>query len=296
MNARSLGLLLFVGLVLLFGSSFVYTVKQYERGVLLRFGQIVESDLQPGIHVKLPVMHEPRLFDGRMLVLDMRPEDYLTQEKKRLRVDAFVVWKIENIARYFTATGGGSQRTAETLMEPRVNEGLRNKFGERTVYEVVSGERELLMVELTKEINKKTREEWGIEIVDIRVKRVELPPDVSESVYDRMRAEREREAREHRSKGKELAEGIGADADRQRTVILANAYKQAELTRGDGDAESASIYADAYGKDPEFYEFFRSLQAYRDVFSQKGDVIVMKPEGEFFEFLKYSSGPKEAKK
>ena len=183
-------------------------------------------------------------------------------------------------------SGGGLEAQAQRLLAPRVNEGLRNKFGERTVYEVVSGEREELMVELTREVNKKTNEEFGIEIVDIRVKRIELPPTVSGSVYQRMRAEREREAREHRSRGKELAEGIKADADRQRVEILAKAYKQAEETRGLGDAESASIYASAYNKDREFYEFFRKLQAYREVFANKQDVMVIQPDGDFFDKLK----------
>jgi membrane protease subunit HflC len=216
----------------------------------------------------------------------MRPAEYLTQEKKRLVVDSFLMWRIDNIEKFFTATGGGLEVQAQRLLAPRVNEGLRNKFGERSVYEVVSGEREELMQELTKEINEKTREEFGIEVVDVRVKRIELPPSVSGSVYQRMRAEREREAREHRSRGKEKAEGIKAEADRERVEILAKAYKEAEQTRGEGDAESAAIYATAYNKDREFYEFFRKLQAYREVFNSKDDIMVVKPDGEFFNKLK----------
>ncbi|MDX1694085.1 MAG: protease modulator HflC [Ketobacteraceae bacterium] len=286
MNSRSLTLLLAIALVLFFGSSFVYTVKEYERGVMLKFGEIIDADLEPGLGFKLPIIHEPRLFDGRILTLDMRPEEYLTQEKKRLVVDSFLMWRIDNIEKFFTATGGGLEVQAQRLLAPRVNEGLRNKFGERSVYEVVSGEREELMQELTKEINKKTREEFGIEVVDVRVKRIELPASVSGSVYQRMRAEREREAREHRSRGKEKAEGIKAEADRERVEILAKAYKEAEQTRGEGDAESAAIYANAYNKDREFYEFFRKLQAYRQVFSSKQDIMVVKPDGEFFNRLK----------
>ena len=286
MNSRSLTLLLIIALVLFFGSSFVYTVKEYERGVMLKFGEIIDADLQPGLGFKWPVINEPRLFDGRILTLDMRPAEYLTQEKKRLIVDSFVMWRIDNIEKFFTATGGGLEVQAQGLLAPRVNEGLRNKFGERSVYEVVSGEREELMLELTEEINKKTREEFGIEVVDVRVKRIELPPSVSGSVYQRMRAEREREAREHRSRGKEKAEGIKAEADRERVEILAKAYKEAEQTRGEGDAESAAIYAAAYNKDQAFYEFFRKLQAYREVFSSKQDIMVIKPDGEFFNKLK----------
>ncbi|MCG8671442.1 MAG: protease modulator HflC [Pseudomonadales bacterium] len=286
MSSGSLKSLLVLAVVALVASSFFYTVKEYERGVLLKFGEIIEADLKPGLAWKIPVVHEPRLFDGRVLSLDLRPAEYLTQEKKRLIVDSFIMWRIDNIEKYFTATGGGLESQAQRLLAPRVNEGLRNKFGERTVYEVVSGEREELMVELTEEVNNKTREEFGIEVVDIRVKRIELPPTVSGSVYDRMRAEREREAREHRSKGKELAEGIRATADRERIEILAAAYKEAEQTRGAGDAESAAIYANAYNADAEFYEFFRKLQAYREVFSDKQDILVVKPEGDFFNKLK----------
>ena len=286
MSTRSLTILLVIAVAVFAASSCFYTVKEYERGVLLKFGEIIKPDLKPGLGWKIPVLHEPRLFDGRVLGLDMRPEEYLTQEKKRLIVDSFIMWRISNVEKFFTATGGGLEAQAQRLLAPRVNEGLRNKFGERTVYEVVSGEREELMVELTREVNKKTNEEFGIEIVDIRVKRIELPPTVSGSVYQRMRAEREREAREHRSRGKELAEGIKADADRQRVEILAKAYKQAEETRGLGDAESASIYATAYNKDREFYEFFRKLQAYREVFANKQDVMVIQPDGDFFDKLK----------
>lgn len=286
MSSKSLTTLLLLVVGIFIASSFFYTVKEYERGVLLKFGEIIEADLEPGIHLKIPVMNEPRLFDGRILSLDMRPEEYLTQEKKRLIVDSFVMWRIDNVEKFYTATGGGLEAQAQRLLAPRVNEGLRNKFGERTVYEVVSGEREELMVELTAEVNKKTREAFGIEVVDVRVKRIELPSTVSGSVYDRMRAEREREAREHRSQGKEKAEGIRATADRERIEILAAAYKTAEQTRGAGDAEAANIYAKAYNADAEFYEFFRKLQAYREVFSDKQDILVVKPEGDFFNKLK----------
>ncbi|PCJ31740.1 MAG: HflC protein [Moraxellaceae bacterium] len=285
MNTKSLVSLLLIGVVVLAGSMCMYTVGEYQRGLLLRFGEIVEDDLQPGLHFKLP-WEEPRLFDGRVLARDLRPEEYLTKEKKRLIVDSFVMWRIADVTKYFTATGGGLELRAQALISPRVNEGLRNKFGERSVFDVVSGERESLMAELTIDIDKQTRDELGIEIVDIRVKRIDLPPSVSGSVYQRMRAEREREAREHRAQGNEIAEGIRADADKQRTVILASAFNQAEQIRGDGDAESASIYANAYNKDQEFYGFYRSMQSYRAVFKDKGDILVIEPKGEFFEFMK----------
>ena len=286
MNSRSMTVLIVLALLALLASSAIFTVKQSERGVLLRFGQIVEDDLQPGLHFKVPVMHEPRLFDGRVRVLEMGQEEYLTQEKKRLNVDSFVVWRIQDVAKFYTATGGGLESKVQQLLAPRVNEGLRNQFGERTVYEVVAGEREELVVGLTKSIGARVLEGLGIEVIEIRVKRIELPASVSGSVYERMRAEREREARGHRSRGNELAEGIRADADRQRTVILANAYKRAEELRGEGDGESAAIYANAYQKDPEFYNFYRSLEAYRTAFHDKQDVLVLKPEGEFFQYMK----------
>jgi len=284
MNTKSLIALLLIGAVVLVGSMCAYTVGQHQRGVLLRFGEIMQDDLQSGLHFKLP-WEEQRLFDGRVMSLDLRPEEYLTQEKKRLIVDSFVMWRINDVTKFFTSTGGGLESQAQALLSPRVNEGLRNKFGERSVFDVVSGERESLMVDLTKEVNAQTLEGFGIEIVDIRVKRIDLPPSVSGSVYQRMRAEREREAREHRSQGNELAEGIRADADKQRTVILATAFNEAETLRGDGDAESASIYANAYSKDKEFYGFHRSLQSYRTVFNDKGDVLVVEPKGEFFEIM-----------
>lgn len=289
MNTKSLISLLLVGAVVLVGSMSLFTIGQHQRGLLLRFGEIVQDDLQPGLHFKLP-WEEPRIFDGRVMSRDLRPEEYLTKEKKRLIVDSFVMWRITDVTKFYTSTGGGMKSQAEALISPRVNEGLRNKFGERSVFDVVSGERESLMVELTKEVDIKTQEEFGIEVVDIRVKRIDLPPSVSGSVYQRMRAERQREAREHRSQGNEKAEGLRADADRQRTVILATAFSESEIVRGSGDAESAAIYANAYSKDKEFYGFYRSMQSYRTVFKDKNDVLVVEPKGDFFEYM--TSQPK----
>ena len=286
MSSRSMTVLLVLAIVALLASSSMYTIKQGQRGVLLRFGQIVKADLKPGLHFKWPIMDEVRKFDGRVRVLEMRQEEYLTQEKKRLIVDSYVIWRINDVAKFFTATGGGQEGKVHQLLAPRVNEGLRNQFGERTVYEVVSGEREELVEGLTKSIDQRARQGMGIQVVEIRVKRIELPPSVSGSVYDRMRAEREREARSHRSRGNELAEGIRADADRQRTVILANAFKQAEELRGQGDGQAAAIYAKAYQKDPDFYSFYRSMEAYRNVFRSKQDIMVLKPDSEFFKYMK----------
>ncbi|MDY6919120.1 MAG: protease modulator HflC [Pseudomonadota bacterium] len=286
MNNRSMTVLVGLALVALVLSGIIFTVKESERGVLLKFGEVVRDDLKPGIQFKWPFIHEPRLFDGRIRVLEMRQEEYLTQEKKRLVVDSYVMWRIDDVKQFYIATGGGNESRVQMLLAPRVNEGLRNQFGERTVYEVVAGEREELVAELSETIDSKAQEGLGIDVVEIRVKRIELPPSVSGSVYDRMRAEREREARSHRARGNELAEGIRAAADRERTEIVADAYRQAEELRGAGDAEAAAIYAEAYERDPEFFGFYRSMEAYRNVFRSKDDLILLQPDGEFFEYMK----------
>lgn len=286
MNSKILSVIVAVGLTLLLGPLFLKVVNQQERGIMLKFGEIMQFDLAPGLYFTIPMVREPRIFDGRILSIDMRPEEYLTQEKKRLIVDSFVMWRISNPGLYYTATGGGLKDQASRLLAPRINEGLRNKFGERSVYEVISGEREQIMTDLVKEVNKKAQEELGVEVVDVRVNRVELPPNVIDSVYNRMRAERDREAREHRSRGTELAEGIRADADRQRTIIMANAYKRAQETRGEGDATAAGVYAEAYSADKEFYAFYRSLNAYKQAFANRRDVLVLEPDSDFFQYLK----------
>ncbi|MGB2516972.1 MAG: protease modulator HflC [Pseudomonadales bacterium] len=265
-------------------SSSIFVVKETERAIMLRFGEVVQFDIKPGLHFKIPFVNTVRKFDARVLTLDARPQRYLTMEKKGLIVDSFVKWRIQNVADYYTATSG-IENTAAKLLASRVDTGLRNQFGERTLTEVVSGERDELMNELREELNMVVIADMGIEVVDVRVKRIDLPQEVSQSVYDRMRTEREREARELRSEGKEKAEGIRADADRQRTVIMANAYREAELIRGDGDAVAAATYAESYNVDPEFYSFYRSLDAYRKTFGNGGDIMLVEPDSEFFKYL-----------
>ena len=277
---------LFVALVL--ASSTLFVVKETERAIMLQFGEVVQCDIQPGLHVKVPFVNTVRIFDARVLTLDARPQRYLTLEKKALIVDSFVKWRIDDVAVYYTSTSG-DEFTAAKLLASRVDTGLRNQFGERTLTEVVSGERDELMAELLEELNQLVKTEFGIEVVDVRVKRIDLPQEVSESVYGRMRTERESEAREIRSKGKEFAEGKRADADRQETVIEANAYRDAELVRGDGDAKAAAIYAKAFNKDPEFYSFYRSLDAYRKTFGAGGDVMLLEPDSEFFKYMNQST-------
>lgn len=284
MKPSSMIALIIVLVVVLVGFKSIYIVKETERGVLLKFGEIVNADLEPGLHFRVPFVNAIRVFDGRVLTLDAPAQSYLTLEKKSLIVDSFVKWRVDNVEKFYTATSGDEFRAAQ-LLSDRVDTGLRNQFGERTVTEVVSGEREELMKELTVSLSAIAEAEFGIKVIDVRVKRIDLPQDVSESVYARMRTEREREARELRSRGKELAEGIRADADRQKTVIEAEAYRESEMSRGVGDATAARIYAQAYQKDPEFYSFHRSLQAYRKSFSGSGDLMVLKPDSDFFKYL-----------
>jgi len=289
MSGKSLFTVILAGFIVLVASKSVYIVKETERAVKLQFGEIVEPDIKPGWHVKIPFVNTIRKFDGRVLTLDGRPQAFLTIEKKRLIVDAFIKWKINSVETYYTATSGDEFRAAD-LLSTRVENELRNQFGARTLNEVVSGEREQVMTDAIKRLNQVAESELGIRIVDVRVKRVELPPEVSNSVYERMRTEREREARELRSRGFELAEGIRADADRQKTVIVAEAYREAEGLRGEGDAQAAPIYADAYSRDSEFYSFTRSLRAYTESFGNGGDVMLLKPDSEFFRYLSNSKG------
>jgi membrane protease subunit HflC len=273
--------------VLLVLSNSLYIIKEIERGVKLQFGEVVEADLQPGLHFKIPFVNTIRKFDARVQTLDTRPQSFLTLEKKRLVVDSYVKWIISDTSKFYTATSGDSFRAAD-LLSTRIETSLRNQFGTRTLTEVVSGEREEVMDAVIETLSKISEKELGLRVIDVRVKRIDLPSEVSNSVYERMRTERERLARELRSRGKELAEGIRADADRQSTVILANAYRESEVTRGEGDAQAASIYANAYNKDPEFYSFYRSLMAYRESFKSGSDVLLLKPDSEFFRYLQGS--------
>ncbi|MCY1209246.1 Modulator of FtsH protease HflC [compost metagenome] len=264
--------------------SSLYIVSQTEKAVLLQFGRIVEADVQPGLHFKIPYVNQVRKFDARLLTLDSPTQRFLTLEKKAVMVDAYAKWRVADAERFYTATSGMKQIADERLSR-RLEAGLRDQFGKRTLHEVVSGERDALMADITASLNRMASKELGIEVVDGRVKAIDLPKEVNRSVFERMSTEREREAREHRAKGSELAEGIRADADRQRRVLLAEAYREAEETRGDGDAKAAAIYAKAYGQDQEFYSFHRSLQAYRESFANKGDVMVLDPNSEFFRYL-----------
>ena len=265
-------------------SQSIYVVSEIERAVKLRFGEIVEFDVQPGLHFKWPIVNSIKYFDGRILTLDAVPQRYLTSEKKALMVDSFIKWRIKDVAKYFTTTGGDEER-AKRLLSQRVDTGLRNEFGIRTVKEVVSGERDQLMNSLATSLDKIAQQELGVEVIDLRVKKIDLPFEVSDSVYNRMRTERERLARELRAQGNEVAEKIRATADKDKTIILADAYREAEETRGRGDAKATATYADAYTKDPEFYDFTRSLKAYQSTFQSKGDILIIDPDSDFFKYL-----------
>jgi membrane protease subunit HflC len=277
--------------LLLIANSTFYVVKETEGAVKLRFGKLVETDIQPGLHIKVPFAEEVRKFDTRVLTLDTKPESYFTVESKRLIVDSFAKWRIVDVDTYYRATGG-DELVGMNRLSSRANNGLRNQFGTRTLHEVVSGERDQLMKDIKDELNEGVRGALGIEVVDVRVKRIDLPDEVSEPVYRRMAAEREKEARELRSKGKEQAEKIRASADRQKTILLATAYSEAEQLRGEGDAAAAAIYARAYGRDAEFYAFSRSMEAYKQSFSSKSDVLLVDPKGDFFKYLNDSKAGK----
>ncbi|MEY3017290.1 MAG: hypothetical protein RL336_425 [Pseudomonadota bacterium] len=289
MSNRNVAIILALFGVVFIASNTLFVVKETERAVMLKFGRVVEADLAPGLHVKVPFVNTVAKFDARLLTLDAQPQRFLTVEKKAVIVDSYAKWRISDVSKYYTATNGEELR-AHSLLAQRINTGLRNEFGERTMHEVISGERDQLMIDLVQSLDELTEAEFGIELVDVRVKRIDLPEQVSQSVFNRMTSEREREAREHRSKGKELAEGIRAAADRDKVVIESDAYRDAELIRGEGDAEAASIYAKAYNQDREFYSFMRSLQAYRESFATKGDVMLVEPDSAFFRYLNNPKG------
>ncbi len=283
-NGTSLAGIFLLALLSFLGSNAIFVVSEFERAVLLEFGKVVRSDISPGLHFKIPIINEVRKFDARILTSDAPAERYLTLEKKAVIVDSFAKFRVENVQTFYTSTSG-DERRAEDLLKERINDGLRNEIGKRSLYEVISGERDELMQVLRANLNKVASDELGVTVIDVRVKRIDIPSDVSQSVYDRMNTERDIEAREHRAKGQELALGIRADAEKQREVILAEAYSEAEKTRGEGDALAASIYASAFQKDEKFYEFYRSMSAYRKTFSSKGDVLLIQPDSDFFKYM-----------
>ena len=284
----------FVLLVLLASGS-LFAVKEGERAIVIQFGKVQRDDatgetrvFEPGLHFKLPFIDSVRHLDARIQTLDGTPDRFVTSEKKDLIVDSYVKWRIEDFARYYLSTGGNKLQ-AEALLKQKVNNGLRSEFGTRTIAQIVSGERSALMNQAMEQASTSS-DELGIEIVDVRVKQINLPTEVSNSIFQRMRAERAAVAREHRSEGQEQAEVIKANIDAKVTVMLADAERNARQLRGEGDAIAAQIYADAYSKNADFYSFLRSMDAYKQSFNSKQDVMVIAPDSDFFKYMNKSNG------
>ncbi|MGM0913905.1 MAG: protease modulator HflC [Pseudomonadota bacterium] len=284
-NNRSLLIVGGLAAVAWLASNSLYVVDETERAVKLRFGEIIEENIQPGLHFKVPITQTVRTFDTRLLTLDTEPSRYLTLEQKAVIVDSYVKWQVVNPTQYYEATAG-DELMASRLIQPRVDESLRNEFGRLDLQQIIAERRDDLMTGPTEELDQLLRDELGVAIRDIRVKRIDLPEDVSSAVYERMRSEREREAREWRAQGQEEAERIRANADRRRQVLLAQANERSETLRGEGDAEASAIFAEAYGQDQEFFSFWRSLNAYRDSFAGDDNMLVLDPSSEFFQYLK----------
>lgn len=286
MSAGKFSVLIVMVIVISVGLMSVFTVKQTERAIKLLFGKVVSTDYSAGLHFKVPFAHQIRKFDARIQTLNAQPEQFLTAEKKNVIVDSYVKWKIKDLLSYYTAVGGNVQRAGDRLAEI-IADGLRSEFGKRTIQEVVSGDRSKIMELITTEARSRANE-FGIEIVDVRIRRIELPKEVSTSVYRRMEAERERVAKELRSRGEAAALRIQAEADRSRIEVIAQAEREAEIIRGKGDAQSTAIYAQAFNKNPEFFRFYRSLNAYKKVFKTGKDILVLQPNSDFFQYFKDS--------
>ena len=273
-----------IGVLLLIGFYMcTFRVYEYQHAILFQLGKIQQSDLEPGLHFKLPFVQNVRTFDSRLQTFDAEPQRFLTGEKKDVIVDSFARWKISDVVQFYKSSDGDPRR-AGFLLSQKVNDSLRSEFGTRTVQEVVSGDRGEIMKNVTRIANERGLD-LGMEVLDVRLKRIDLPTEVSSNVYERMRSERSRVAREFRARGDKESMTIRADADRQRTVISAEAYKYGQETRGLGDARASEIYAKAYGVNPEFYDFYRSLDAYKSAFNSKKDVLLLNPDTEFFKYF-----------
>ena len=273
------------GLVLL--SMSVFVVDQRQDAIVFQLGEVVSVKTDPGLYFKVPLMQNVRYFDSRILTLDtVDPERFITAEKKNVLVDSFVKWRIVDVKQYYVSVGGDEIRARTRLLQT-VNSSMREEFGKRTINEVVSGERDKIMEVLRTKADADARK-IGVEVLDVRLKRVDFPLEISESVYRRMDAERKRVANELRASGAAEGEKIKADADRQREVILAEAYRTAQKTKGEGDAKASALYAAAFGRNAEFYSFYRSLEAYKQSFKNKSDVMVLDPSSAFFKYLKSS--------
>jgi len=263
----------------------IFTVDQRQYAVVFQLGEVKRAISEPGLYFKVPMVQNVRYFEKRIITLDNNePERFITSEKKNVLVDSYIKWRIVDPQLYYISVGGDESR-AKTRLNQTVNAGLREEFGKRTVHDVVSGERDRIMEQMREKADADARK-IGVQIVDVRLKRVELPTEVSEAVYRRMEAERKRVANELRSEGSAEAEKIRADADRQREIIVAEAYRDAQKVKGEGDAKATNTYAQAFGQNPEFYAFYRSLEAYRGSFKSRSDVLVVEPSSDFFKYMK----------
>jgi membrane protease subunit HflC len=280
--------------VVILGFSSLFVVNEGERAFVFQFSKVKrDSDNQvtvygPGLHFKLPLIEKVKVLDARIQTLDDSPDRFVTGEKKDLIVDSFIKWRISDFAQYYLSTGGGNRLQAEQLLKQKVNNALRTEFGTRTIKEIVSGEREDLMLEAIEAA--KSSSDLGIEVLDVRVKQINLPLEVSNFIFERMRTERLKVAKAHRSEGKEKADFIRADIDARITVMLAEAERKSQTLRGEGEALAAKVYADAFNKSPEFFSFVRSLEAYKNSFNSKNDILVVEPDSDFFKYMKTTSG------
>lgn len=286
MSTRGMVILFVIVAAIVLAANSVVVVLQTQKAVLLEFGA-VKRELSPGLHFKLPFINQVIKFDGRVLTLDAPEERFLTLEKKALMVDSFAKFKVSDAKLFYTTTSGNVDR-ARDLLGQRINNGLRNEISKRTLHEVVAGNRDQLMNVLTRRLDEDARQELGIEVVDVRIKKMDLPDEVRESVYNRMKTERDIEARQHRAQGQEQAAGIRAAAEKEREIILADAYAKAQEIRGEGDAKASAIYAAAYDKDPAFYRFYKSMLAYKNTFTSKHDLLLVDPNSQFFKYMKQS--------
>lgn len=289
MTNQSKFIVIGIAVLVLLLLSAMFPVHQTQSALVLRLGKVVNDQYEPGLNFKLPLIDKVRFFDKRLQTLDAPPEQFLTSEKKNVIVDSFVKWRIQNVVKYFTSVGGNPQIASQRLSE-FIADGLRKEFGTRTIQQVISEDRSAIMQDITNEANLRA-EPFGITVIDVRIKRIDLPPEVSNSVYRRMEAERERVAKELRSRGEAEAVRIRASADKQKIVLLADAQREADTIRGEGDRAASEIYAQAYQQDAEFYSLYRSLMAYRQSFDGKDDILVLQPDSEFFRYFKQYQAP-----
>ena len=289
MRASITTALIAIVIILVLASMSLFTVDQRQQAIVFRLGEVVSIKTKPGLYWKLPLVEDVRYFDIRIHTVDSEePERFLTSEKKNVLVDSFVKWRIADVEQYYVSVGG-DERRAQDRLNKTVNDSLRAEFGKRTVYQVISGERDEI-IELMREKVDDDARKIGVKVLDVRLKRVDLTQEISEAVYRRMEAERKRVANELRSTGFAEAEKIRADADREREIIIAKAYRDAQRVKGEGDARAAGIYARSFRQDPDFYDFYRSLDAYRGTFRNKGDLLILEPDSDFFKFMQTPRG------